>query len=187
MLNEIFGNMYNSGKEMKSDIEEIMGSQTWKSLSPKNRPRPEHVKLPRLKEVVHFIEDSPIEKPVECKTPLSPEPIKRRSLLAIPLGHFTSRIKNYLLDEDLNFVKIPLLPKFPFGKHIDMLDKEPEFKVMPKEILTNSESVNSIKIESGRMKRTITTSPPQFKKKKKHKHEAFWENLKNDPYYLKRF
>ncbi|OMJ80526.1 hypothetical protein SteCoe_19223 [Stentor coeruleus] len=166
--------MDNFGKETKSDIEEIMGSQTWKSLSPKIRVRPKPVKLPRIKEVVHFIEDSPIEKVIESKSPLSAEPIKKKSLLAIPIGHFTSRIKNYLLDEDLNYAKIPLLPKFPFGKHVDMLDKEPEFKVVPKEILTNSESVNSIKFESGRMKRTITTSPLQFKKKKKNK--AFGKN-----------
>lgn len=66
-----------------------------------------------------------------------------------------------------------------------MLSKEPEFKILPKEVLTNIESINNLKIESGRIKRTITTSPsmPIIKnKKKKNKRLRFLALTKFNSY-----
>lgn len=100
----------------KSDIEAILESQTWKTMTPKKTTRPKPLMLPKLKETRLLTEDSPIVKIPECKPPPPIDPIKRKSLLAIPVGQFTARIKNLILDEDMNYARIPLSPKYPFWK-----------------------------------------------------------------------
>ncbi|OMJ77793.1 hypothetical protein SteCoe_22543 [Stentor coeruleus] len=169
----------------KSDIETILESQTWKTMTPKKTTRPKPLILPKLKEVELLTEDSPIVKVPDSKPSFLMEPMRRKSLLAIPVGQFTARIKNLIIDEDMNYARIPLLPKYPFGKHIEMLSKEPEFKILPKEVLTNTETIKNLKIESGRIKRTITTSPsiPIIKKKKKsNKHLKILALAKSNSY-----
>lgn len=167
----------------KSDIEAILESQTWKTMTPKKITRPKPLILPKLKEIELLTEDSPIVKVPECKLPPSIDLMRRKSLLAIPVGQFTARIKNLILEEDMNYARIPLSPKYPFGKHIEMLSKEPEFKILPKEVLTNTESINNLKIESGRIKRTITTSPSiPIIKKKKNKRLRFLALVKCNSY-----
>lgn len=83
---------------------------------------------------------------------------KRKSLLAIPVSSFTSKLNKLLHDEEFNCLKIPVFPRLPFGKHKDMIGNEPKFEILPKDTLINSESIKNLKLESGRIRKTVGPS-----------------------------
>lgn len=143
----------------KSDIELILESQTWKKQGKKgqtSKPQPKH---PRFLNPISAIDfrlniDSPSEESPIIPTGQS----SRKSLLAIPLGSLTSRISNFVIEDDLNKIKIPTFPRTPFGEHCSMLTRCPTFEVIHKEMINNADSIKAIKLESGRIKRCIHQS-----------------------------
>ena len=158
---------------MKSDIETILESQTWKSVIKVKSQNALNSRKPpkKLKPINNQSQGLLLsQKILEDVAPaIVPHPLPRKSILAIPFGSFTSRLVSMIREEETNCVKIPTFPKYPFGIHKDMLANEPRFELLPRDTLINSESVKNIKLESGRINRAISSSLSTsiFKMKKK--------------------
>lgn len=153
----------------KSDIEAILESQDPRGFSNKIlspvKPKNSALKPLLLIPPNPKVRDSPIE---QLGTEIENN-FQRKSLLAIPLVPFTRRITTLITEEEINLVKIPTFTKSPFGVHTDMLAKCPTFEILPRGSLHNYDSIKAIKLESGRIKKTIAngTSNALFKIKKK--------------------
>lgn len=162
--------MDNKKNSFKSDIELILESQTWKSLSPKSGNLKGTFQKPqKLDPIKHIL------TPRAAVVTFSESPVaeEKKKILAIPFV-FNSKLKKFISDEMANYVKIPSFPKLPFGQHEEMLSGDLRFELYPKEILVNTEKIRSIQLECGRikstrLKRTVTTSvsAPQLKIKSK--------------------
>lgn len=158
----------------KSDIEEILESQTWKRSSKGLIKREKIVKKPSVGKGAVAINE---KRTLDIPALLAPIPqIKspnRASFLAINLNAMSSTISKVLKNEDFNCLKIPTFPKSPFGVHSDSSKRFPTFQVVPKPSDLNIENINAIKLESGRIKRCIkstSSSAIGFLKKSKKFH-----------------
>lgn len=143
----------------KTDIEQILESQTWKYPKKTLKKREKKIKKPSVPKPLKII----IEKrPLDIPSYLSPIPQMksecRASFLAINLNAMSSTISKVLKNEDFNCLKIPTFPKSPFGVHSVKNNYFPTFKVIPKPSDLNIENINAIKYESGRIKRCISKS-----------------------------
>jgi hypothetical protein len=85
------------------------------------------------------------------------EYISKNSIISIPITAFANKIQEIVNDES-NYVKIPVFPKFPFGKHRDMIGSIPRFELIPKESINSYESIRNFKLEGGRIKRNIISN-----------------------------
>ena len=141
----------------KSDIELLLESQTWKTQITKRKPliRSKLINKPIKLDPINQTQVIPHETLQHTNISITD---RKKSILAIPLASFSAKLNSMVHDEDANYVKIPKFPKYPFGEHINMLGKVPKFELVPKETPINSDNVKNIKIESGRIKRTITSS-----------------------------
>ena len=166
--------------QKKSDIEAILESQTWKNSSKKLNRLSDPSNHNRITIVESSLkshaQDSPLLNPI---FPYQTKP--RKSMLAIPINPFTSRLSHVINDKEKNGIKIPTFPKSPFGVHKEMLHKSPTFEILPKETGTNYDNIKAIKIESGRIKRSVesglSTALFRIKGKKYHKKNSY--NLVN--------
>lgn len=164
----------NSIMFQKSDIEEILESQTWKRSSKVLKKQEKITKKPTVSKGLV----TPIEKrPMDIPAFLTPIPQiaspNRASFLAINLNAMSSTISKVLKKEEFNCLKIPTFPKSPFGMHSDSSKRFPTFQVVPKPSDLNIENINAIKLESGRIKRCIkstSSSAIGFLKKSKKFH-----------------
>ena len=169
----------------KSDIELLLESQTWKSQTSKKKPlfQSMPMKLPIIITPTNKSQVIPHDNAIEhIHIPMAD---RRKSILAIPLASFSAKLHNMVHDDEANCVKIPKFPKYPFGDHISMLGTVPKFELLPKETPINSDNIKNIKIESGRIKRIITSgmlsSILKIKKKilKNNEHDYYNVNSLN--------
>ena len=143
----------------KSDIEQILESQTWKQpKKPPRRNQPQAKKLVSIKPKKISIQQKVPQIPDLLSPILPKENHSRKSFLAINLNSMSSSISTLVKNDELNLVRIPTFPKSPFGIHSDSRVNYPTFKVIPKPPDLNIDNIKAIKLESGRIKRVIAKS-----------------------------
>ncbi|OMJ82374.1 hypothetical protein SteCoe_16978 [Stentor coeruleus] len=166
----------------KSDIELLLESQTWKSYNLKSKNTRSNQHLPKKLKPINPGDLGKIKDRADhgisiCRS----DSIIRKSILAIPINSFTSRLSSILTEHETIGLQIPTFPKSPFGVHSEMLSRCPTFEVLPQESIYNVDNIRAIKVESGRIKRAVAQSisgfPMSFRKKKCKKYK---KSMRND-------
>lgn len=155
----------------KSDIELLLESQTWKNYNIKSPTSKSKQHLPKKLKPINPVDLGKIKDRTDHRLPIGrSDSIIRKSILAIPINSFTSRLSSILTENETIGLQIPTFPKSPFGVHSEMLSRCPTFEILPQESIYNVDNIRAIKVESGRIKRAVAQSvsgfPLSFKKKK---------------------
>ena len=108
-----------------------------------------------------------VEKPTDDHKPFHPV-------------SFAELIKRIAANNDSNIIKVPVFPKLEFGKHVEMVCVDPEFKLLPKEV--NPKKIKNAKKKGGRLQKNYSCCLPKINGHSKSKNK----NLRSKS-FLKKF
>jgi hypothetical protein len=90
----------------------------------------------------------------------------KKSVFIIP---FSKIIQKIAKNTEITVLKVPVFPKYEFGKHIEMANIVPEFRLISTESQDDHELINKMKIEGGRLKKNLSFNLPKIYKPKRKK------------------